>query len=58
MAMAGLYRRILPSPPAIDFASAEGKVGNPCWIFYFFHFFLFLLEIREKLDFLVRLYSV
>ncbi|KAJ6874260.1 hypothetical protein NC651_032929 [Populus alba x Populus x berolinensis] len=25
MAMAGLYRRILPSPPAIDFASAEGK---------------------------------
>lgn len=26
MAMAGLYRRILPSPPAIDFASADGKV--------------------------------
>ncbi|CAN1245228.1 Glutathione gamma-glutamylcysteinyltransferase 1 [Linum grandiflorum] len=25
MAMAGLYRRILPSPPAIDFASSEGK---------------------------------
>ncbi|KAL6527705.1 Glutathione gamma-glutamylcysteinyltransferase 1 [Orobanche minor] len=25
MAMAGLYRRILPSPPAIDFASTEGK---------------------------------
>lgn len=25
MALAGLYRRILPSPPAIDFASAEGK---------------------------------
>lgn len=25
MAMAGLYRRLLPSPPAIDFASAEGK---------------------------------
>ncbi|XP_010542900.1 PREDICTED: glutathione gamma-glutamylcysteinyltransferase 1-like [Tarenaya hassleriana] len=25
MAMAGLYRRPLPSPPAIDFASAEGK---------------------------------
>ncbi|CAI9107590.1 OLC1v1006977C1 [Oldenlandia corymbosa var. corymbosa] len=25
MAMAGLYRRILPSPPAIDFASVEGK---------------------------------
>ncbi|GAV74655.1 Phytochelatin domain-containing protein/Phytochelatin_C domain-containing protein [Cephalotus follicularis] len=25
MAMAGLYRRMLPSPPAIDFASAEGK---------------------------------
>jgi hypothetical protein len=41
MAMAGLYRRILPSPPAIDFASAEGKVGNPCWFFYFFLFFFF-----------------
>ncbi|XP_031123658.1 glutathione gamma-glutamylcysteinyltransferase 1-like [Ipomoea triloba] len=26
MAMAGLYRRILPSPPAIDFASTEGKL--------------------------------
>ncbi|KAK6937747.1 Phytochelatin synthase, N-terminal catalytic domain [Dillenia turbinata] len=25
MAMAGVYRRILPSPPAIDFASSEGK---------------------------------
>lgn len=25
MAMAGLYRRLLPSPPAIDFASSEGK---------------------------------
>ncbi|KAK6940641.1 Phytochelatin synthase, C-terminal [Dillenia turbinata] len=25
MAMAGLYRRFLPSPPAIDFASSEGK---------------------------------
>ncbi|KAH6815102.1 phytochelatin synthase 1 [Perilla frutescens var. frutescens] len=25
MAMAGLYRRILPSPPAIDFASSDGK---------------------------------
>ncbi|KAI4311398.1 hypothetical protein MLD38_036300 [Melastoma candidum] len=25
MAMAGLYRRVLPSPPAVDFASAEGK---------------------------------
>ncbi|KAA8521035.1 hypothetical protein F0562_011677 [Nyssa sinensis] len=25
MAMAGLYRRVLPSPPAIDFASTEGK---------------------------------
>ncbi|CAH1424216.1 unnamed protein product [Lactuca virosa] len=25
MAMAGLYRRVLPSPPAIDFASPEGK---------------------------------
>ncbi|KAK9733768.1 hypothetical protein RND81_04G090900 [Saponaria officinalis] len=25
MAMAGLYRRALPSPPAIDFASFEGK---------------------------------
>lgn len=23
---AGLYRRVLPSPPAIDFASSEGKV--------------------------------
>ena len=26
MAVASLYRRVLPSPPAIDFASAEGKV--------------------------------
>lgn len=26
MAMAGLYRRILPSPPAVEFASLEGKV--------------------------------
>ncbi|KAH9785272.1 glutathione gamma-glutamylcysteinyltransferase 1 [Citrus sinensis] len=26
MAMAGLYRRMLPSPPAIDFASSEGKI--------------------------------
>ncbi|KAL1559643.1 Glutathione gamma-glutamylcysteinyltransferase 1 [Salvia divinorum] len=25
MAMASLYRRILPSPPAIDFASSDGK---------------------------------
>lgn len=25
MAMAGLYRRVLPSPPAIDFASSDGK---------------------------------
>ncbi|KAF2314729.1 hypothetical protein GH714_030216 [Hevea brasiliensis] len=25
MAMAGLYRRLLPSPPAINFASSEGK---------------------------------
>lgn len=25
MAMAGLFRRLLPSPPAIDFASQEGK---------------------------------
>ncbi|XP_065874965.1 glutathione gamma-glutamylcysteinyltransferase 1-like [Euphorbia lathyris] len=25
MAMAGLYRRLLPCPPAIDFASSEGK---------------------------------
>lgn len=25
MALAGLYRRVLPSPPAIEFASAEGK---------------------------------
>lgn len=25
MAVAGLYRRILPSPPAIEFASSEGK---------------------------------
>ncbi|KAG5514616.1 hypothetical protein RHGRI_035872 [Rhododendron griersonianum] len=28
MAMAGLYRRILPSPPAIDFASSEGKTQS------------------------------
>ncbi|XP_050105795.1 glutathione gamma-glutamylcysteinyltransferase 1-like [Malus sylvestris] len=25
MAMAGLYRRILPSPPAVEFASLQGK---------------------------------
>ncbi|CAH1431864.1 unnamed protein product [Lactuca virosa] len=25
MAMASIYRRVLPSPPAIDFASSEGK---------------------------------
>ncbi|KAL5561957.1 hypothetical protein UlMin_031704 [Ulmus minor] len=25
MALAGIYRRVLPSPPAIDFASPEGK---------------------------------
>ncbi|NP_001289777.1 glutathione gamma-glutamylcysteinyltransferase 1-like [Nelumbo nucifera] len=25
MAMAGLYRRVLPSPPAIEFSSSEGK---------------------------------
>ncbi|KAK2997393.1 hypothetical protein RJ639_026051 [Escallonia herrerae] len=25
MAMDGLYRRVIPFPPAIDFASAEGK---------------------------------
>ncbi|XP_028777037.1 glutathione gamma-glutamylcysteinyltransferase 1-like [Neltuma alba] len=25
MAMAGLYRRLLPSPPAVEFASSEGK---------------------------------
>ncbi|PON96545.1 Phytochelatin synthase [Trema orientale] len=25
MAIAGLYRRLLPSPPAIEFASSEGK---------------------------------
>lgn len=28
MAMASLYRRSLPSPPAIDFSSAEGKVRS------------------------------
>ncbi|RVX19237.1 Glutathione gamma-glutamylcysteinyltransferase 1 [Vitis vinifera] len=28
MAMAGLYRRVLPSPPAIDFASSEGKLTS------------------------------
>lgn len=28
MAMAGLYRRLLPSPPAIDFASSDGKVSD------------------------------
>lgn len=26
MAVAGLYRRILPSPPAVDLSSLEGKV--------------------------------
>lgn len=26
MAVPGLYRRVLPSPPAIEFASSEGKV--------------------------------
>ncbi|KAF2286792.1 hypothetical protein GH714_030374 [Hevea brasiliensis] len=36
MAMAGLYRRLLPSPPAINFASSEGQailltqVGPEC----------------------------
>ncbi|KAJ0079560.1 hypothetical protein Patl1_22971 [Pistacia atlantica] len=25
MAMAGLYRRVLPSPPATEFASPQGK---------------------------------
>ncbi|MBA0686281.1 hypothetical protein Goari_013890, partial [Gossypium aridum] len=25
MAMAGLYKRVLPSPPAVDFASSDGK---------------------------------
>ena len=49
MAMAGLYRRVLPSPPAIDFASSEGKVSSflllllaPVVIeisFLFFHFY-------------------
>lgn len=33
MAMAGLYRRVLPSPPAIDFASNEGKVSFLIFIF-------------------------
>lgn len=28
MAAAGLYRRKLPSPPAIEFASPEGKVSH------------------------------
>ena len=28
MAMASLYRRSLPSPPAIDFSSSEGKVRD------------------------------
>jgi len=28
MAVAGLYRRILPSPPAIEFASDDGKVSS------------------------------
>jgi hypothetical protein len=28
MAEAGLYRRILPSPPAIEFASSDGKVSS------------------------------
>lgn len=26
MAVAGIYRRVLPSPPAIEFASPQGKV--------------------------------
>ena len=50
MAMAGLYRRVLPSPPAIDFASSEGKVSSflllllPFIIIetvFFFFFFIF-----------------
>jgi hypothetical protein len=28
MAMAGLYRRLLPSPPAVDFGSSQGKVSQ------------------------------
>lgn len=28
MAVAGLYRRLLPSPPAIEFSSPEGKVAG------------------------------
>lgn len=44
MAMAGLYRRILPSPPSIDFASSEGKV---C----FYLFICFVFSASEYLGF-------
>lgn len=39
---AGFYKRALPSPPAIDFTSSEGKVS--C----FFYFFI-IYKISEEL---------
>lgn len=49
MAMAGLYRRILPSPPSIDFASSEGKVCFYLFIFCFFSFWIprVLMSFRD-----------
>lgn len=44
MAMAGLYRRSLPSPPAIDFASSEGKVSYSLLLFQFLNFKIFFFS--------------
>ena len=50
MAMAGLYRRLLPSPPAIDFASSDGKVSQfaPLALPQFQYIF-FLINDHHKL---------
>ena len=50
MAMAGLYRRSLPSPPAIDFASSEGKVSYSLLLFQFLNFKIFFFFQIYDLD--------
>lgn len=53
MSTASLYRRFLPSPPAIDFASVEGKVRiiMEIEIKVFFFFFVICLWSVTIFDF-------
>jgi len=45
MATAGLYRRILPCPPAVDFASSQGKVSLTHEKSEHAHFFITIVSL-------------